>query len=129
MRLQEGPVLAKVAARRRAIVARCDGFDMGGMIYPARKHFDVAMERLRLFSDRLENGASQENCYCRVFGQLDITGPEFVAKSGRVEVIETIVHREQRASDYRCKCSDCGARFNVREETGWHLPTYEWRAV
>lgn len=129
MALPDGDDLAALSAQVDAIEACCAQVDMKGALYPNRRHFEAAMKRLRLYARRHVEGPSRDNCYCRLFTEFGLKSPDSVALAKRVAIKRTRVNREAHSTFYLCECVACSANFSVVEQTGWHVPTYDWKEI
>ncbi len=114
-------VLDFLAPHVGRIEAATKGIDLGGAIVPNRRYLAEAIRRLRAVAEGV--------CFCTLLPDRTLTGPRGEERAGLIEVERETVLREEYATLYRCRCKRCGSRWQVREETGWHMPTYQWVPV
>lgn len=126
MSLPDGPELAQLCGQIEAIIAATKGVEMPGAFMSNRVYLDLAVERLRLYHARVQNGASEANCFCRLFDQSQFMSPQLVVRRGRVEILDQTVLRAAHSTVSDVRCTDCGALWRCRDENGWHIPTYAW---
>lgn len=99
---------------------------LAGALISNELHLETAMNRLDLFASELADGPSRSNCYCRLLTRMPVTSPITMEVQKRIRIVKSTTLHEQMACIYRCACLACDARFRVREENGWHVPTYAW---
>lgn len=130
METRDADVLDHLSAQSTVIEKATKGIDLGGAFIPNRVQLNLALKRLRLYRDgKAAAGNTRDFCYCRLFGDHLSHHPELMRDRGRVEIESEDVRREEYTTIYRCRCVECGAKFRVQEDIGWHVPTYRWEEI
>lgn len=73
---------------------------------------------------RIVEARSDGRCRCSVYASTDQILPESQAQHGLIEILEKRDIPWEPESD--CQCTDCGARYVVRENHGYHYPWAAW---
>ena len=109
-------MLLELAGRLPEIEQATREVELGGMFRSNRATLELAFRKLRLY------GEGNGGCPCSVYSWIDAFDPTREAAAGHV-VVQMITPTNRPC--YACKCTRCGARYNVQEGEG-HYVWWEW---
>ncbi|MGE8362666.1 hypothetical protein [Pseudomonas sp.] len=73
---------------------------------------------------RIVEARSEGRCRCSVYASTDQILPESQAQHGLIDILGT--RDIPWEPEFDCQCTDCGARYVVRENHGYHYPWAAW---
>jgi hypothetical protein len=120
-RLWDRDSLRWLAGHAAAIRAATEDVELGGALRPNRVILDLALKRMEL--------ARGEACFCGLYAKDLFANPKREAEDGFVRVISKQDNAETWETDWEVVCATCGTAYRVRQNDGWHIPTYAWAAA
>lgn len=94
--------------------------NLGGMFYPNKNHFDLAIAYIK----HTQGGG----CHCFIYENKPLLNPKAQAKKNFISIIQSTTNVELYESYFDVKCNFCGKHFYVTETEGGHIPWYKWQA-
>lgn len=78
---------------------------------------------------KLVKTVREGNCRCSYYFSSELVPllPKDEEENGLIKILSTKDIPWQ--SEHICECTDCGKKFNVREEHGYHYPQSNWREI
>jgi hypothetical protein len=119
--LHDPAELDRLASQVGRIRASTREVPLGGMLFPNAEHLAAALRRI-------DQHASGAGCACGLYPGYLMYNPRREAEEGRVVIESEVVPPEGWAADFVCRCTRCGARYQV-EEREYHYTWWGWRLL
>lgn len=111
-------VLTFLAPYAQRIKAATENVDLGGGVVPNHRYLAQALRRLKALDDG--------NCLCTVLVGYAFASPGVESRGGLIDIIKINPQLPSHSDEHLCRCRRCGQHYLVREEAGWHMPSYQW---
>lgn len=93
----------------------------------------VALRDYRLNVDRcirvLENFQAGALCHCNLYSHGSDFSLNGEVMDGFLTIEKETIHHEEYFTEYDAVCLPCGRRWQIKEISGYHYPTFEWHEV
>lgn len=119
IRLRDRDQLDALAASLAEVERATAEVDLGGALRPNRRSLEFALRKLRFHRDR-------KGCLCELYPDFLQYDPDVEAAAGNVVVVGTRHVDGRWVEAHRCRCTACGAVYDVRHGEA-HTPWWEWR--
>lgn len=72
------------------------------------------------------------SCYCDGFdsnGGFVNLFPSNLENEGKITIDKRVVYEQEYYTKYYISCTNCGSKFEVVDDIGYHHPTYRWEKL
>jgi|GEM_PF-1789722 len=110
--------LRRVAGEILSKRGQVEAVELGGSLIPNDHWLQLALMKLEL--------SQGETCFCTLYAHSDFYDPVKERDANNISVENFTTNRKTWSTSCICKCNQCGQRFDVHGEGGWHLPWWKW---
>jgi hypothetical protein len=117
-RLRDRDALQWLAEHDAGIRAATAGVYLGGAFRPNEVILSQALRRMEM--------ARGSACFCSLYAEDMFANPQREADDGFIEVLSLQDNTETLETDWLVTCKACGKQLQIKQNDGWHVPTYRW---
>lgn len=92
--------------------------ELGGRLISNDHWLQLALAKLEL--------SMGDTCFCTLYTQSEFYNPNNEKDANKISIEGFTENPKTWSTDSICRCNECGQRFDVHGEGGWHVPWWKW---
>jgi len=113
--------LARIAKKPQAIDDATRNVDLGGLLRSNAQILAFALRKLHWIE-------TKQQCFCKLYPELEVFNPEAEAAKGRIEILDQTSEASTWEETTKASCTTCTARYQISGNHGYHYPIWTWVA-